>query len=167
MSSRDDFAVPSRWLIAAEFGAAILLAALFATLAWVGSGYGGTAAFMPLAVSTLGTLASLAWAIGLLRKYPRNEGGTTISLASLRRLGTLVVLFVTFVAAIPHCGFLTATFVFVGVTPILMGLRPAWHAVIAAACLSGLLWLVFAVLLKSPLPADIIFDRQGVFAWIF
>ncbi|MGI3166152.1 tripartite tricarboxylate transporter TctB family protein [Pseudooceanicola sp. 200-1SW] len=157
MSPRDDISVASSRVVAAELAAALGVAAVFALLGWVGSGYRGAAAFMPIAVSGLGCVAALVWAGGLVRQLPRAEGETTLSKASLRRLATLAVLMVAFVAAIPHLGFFTSILVFLTAAPALMGLRPAWQAALAAVGLAVLLWLIFIVLLESPMPADLIF----------
>ncbi|WBU63622.1 tripartite tricarboxylate transporter TctB family protein [Paracoccus aerodenitrificans] len=159
MSTRDDISVVSSRVVAAELAAALGMAAVFALLSWVGSGFRGAAAYMPIAVSGLGCVAALAWAAGLLRKLPKvaAEEDVTLSKASLRRLATLAVLMVAFVVTIPHLGFFTAILVFLTAAPALMGLRPAWQAALSAAGLSVLLWLIFIVLLESPMPVDLIF----------
>ncbi|NIZ10068.1 tripartite tricarboxylate transporter TctB family protein [Pseudooceanicola sp. HF7] len=159
MSTRDDISLTSSRVVVAELAAALGIAAIFALLAWVGTGYRGAAAFMPIAVSGLGCMAALTWAAGLLRKLPKAsvEEDVTLSKPSLRRLATLAALMVAFVAAIPHLGFFTGILVFLTAAPVLMGLRPAWQAALAAAGLAVLLWLIFIVLLESPMPADLIF----------
>ena len=160
MSTRDDISVTSSRMVAAELASALGIAAIFALLGWVGTGFRGAAAFMPTAVSGLGCVAALTWAAGLLQKLPKaaaEEEDVRLSKPSLRRLATLAALMVAFVAAIPHLGFFTGTLVFMTAAPPLMGLRPAWQAALAAAAFSVLLWLIFIVLLESPMPADLIF----------
>ena len=115
MNTRDEIAVASSSRVAAELAAALVVAAVFAGLCWIGSGYRGAAAFMPVAVSALGTASALTWAVGLLRRLGEDAGETTLSRASLRRLGTLTVLMIAFIAAIPYAGFFTAILVFMAV----------------------------------------------------
>lgn len=112
---------------------------------------------MPLAVSALGALASLVWALGCVRRFAQVRGETLLSRLELRRLATVIMLVICYVAVIPYLGFFTSVLIFVTVTPIALGLRPAWVALIAALGLALLLYLVFVVLLANQMPTDLIF----------
>lgn len=151
--------LPRTTLVATELVAAALVAAGFAYLAWVGLGYRSRAAYLPVAVSALGGLSALIWALQSLRRLAGTTGTTEISVAGVTRILVLVLGAIIFVLLIPHLGFFTGSLLFMLGSTLAMGQRPLWQPITAAVILPVMLWLIFSVLLNNYLPPDLIFGN--------
>jgi hypothetical protein len=139
-------------------GQLVSYAGIFALAAWLFWEAGDLPAsrWEPLGAGTfprlvLGALALLA-GTALVREFAlwRREGGAgrvapAAALVRYRLVAAVLVLFVAYVAALPHLGFALASFAFLLVTQLILGPKTpraiALMAVVALAFSFGLNWL--------------------------
>ncbi len=118
-------------------------------------------AYLPFAVLGLACALSLAWAVQSVLAIRREPPSFRLDPAETRRLLTLAGLSLIYALAIVEIGFFTATFIFIPLTAFLLGYRSVRGIAIATAAFALLLYAVFGLLLRTPLPPELILRLAG------
>lgn len=129
------------------------------TAAWMGKAFYADAAYIPVGVGVLMGMFSLPliWRgiADTIRKAPLNTPVITTALVDnpLRFSATLACCLIYY-TALPYVGFYTTSTLFIGLLAYVLGeRRPAVIAGITVGFIA-LLYLLFAVVLKRPLPTE-------------
>jgi hypothetical protein len=75
---------------------------------------------------------------------------------------TAVVIATLYVAAVVPLGFYTASFLLMLAMPLGLGFRRGIYALFTAVAFVAIVYLVFTVLLRKPLPREAILSLSGV-----
>lgn len=137
------------------------IAALFILLLVAGGWYDlqgvatDAAMFPRLILGGMGILAVLMFAGGLRRAAPE-----TTFVEHARNLAITVGLTAVYIIAVEPVGYFPATFVFVAVLAMALGLRQRPLLVLAAsAAFTGAVWLIFVAAFGRRLPPGFLFDN--------
>jgi hypothetical protein len=120
-----------------------------------------TSAYLPIAVLGLTCLLSFAWAVQSVLAIRREPPTLRLDPAETRRLLTLAGLALLYALAIVHVGFFTSTFLFIPLAAFLLGYRSARGLIVSTAAFALLLYAVFGLLLRTPLPPELILRLVG------
>lgn len=118
-------------------------------------------AYLPFAVLGLACGLGLAWAVQSVLAIRREPPSFRLDPAETRRLLTLAGLALLYAFAIVTIGFFTATFIFIPLAAFLLGYRSVRGLAIATAAFALLLYAVFGLLLRTPLPPELILRLGG------
>jgi hypothetical protein len=118
-------------------------------------------AYLPVAVLGLTCALSLAWAVQSVLAIRREPPTLRLDPAETRRLLTLAGLSLLYALAIVELGFFTSTIVFIPLAGLLLGYRDARGLAIATAAFFLLLYAVFGLLLRTPLPPELVLQLIG------
>lgn len=115
-----------------------------------------SSAYLPTAVLSLLTTLLVLWAIKAFVSLHR-EGGDVLCFqkVEVKRFAVLVAASILLISFAPLLGFVTSFFIFVPVTGYVLGYRKWQGLVLAAIVFTILIYLVFEVLLSSPLPPEL------------
>jgi putative tricarboxylic transport membrane protein len=144
-----------------EFVVALVVLALAALGLVEAAAFPRASAYLPTAVLGLTCVLSLAWAAqsvaGMVRERPRLR----LDPAETRRLLTLAALSLLYAAGIVEVGFFTSTALFIPLSALLLGYRDARGLVISTVAFAILLYAVFGLLLRTPLPPELVLQLMG------
>jgi hypothetical protein len=141
----------------------ILLGLIFISLglaaAWMARDYAGASGTYPLVLGLVLTLLGGAVATKAVR-----SGSTRarILVDAPAQLMTAVVIATLYVAAVVPLGFYTASFLLMLAMPLGLGFRRGIYALFTAVAFVAIVYLVFTVLLRKPLPREAILSLSGV-----
>ena len=125
------------------------------------TGFPRASAYLPTAVLGLACALSLAWVVQSVLAIRRERPTLRLDPARTRRLLTLAALSLLYAVAIVGIGFFTSTMLFIPLSALLLGYRNAGGLVIATAAFAVLLYTVFGLLLRTPLPPELILRLVG------
>ena len=125
------------------------------------TGFPPGSAYLPFAVLGLTCLLSRAWAVQSVLAIRREPPRLRLDPAETRRLLTLAGLSLLYAFAIVEIGFFTSTFIFIPLAAVLLGYRSVRGLVISTAAFALLLYAVFGLLLRTPLPPELILRLVG------
>lgn len=144
-----------------ELVTALVILALAAAGIAQATGFPVASAYLPMAVLGLACFLSLAWAVQSILAIRREPPSFRLDPAETRRLLTLAGLSLLYAFAIVEIGFFTSTFIFIPLSAFLLGYRSAKGLAIATAAFALLLYAVFGLLLRTPLPPELILRLVG------
>lgn len=144
-----------------ELVVALVILALAALGLVDAMGFPPTSAYLPISVLGLTCLLSLAWALQSLLAIRRERPTLRLDPAETRRLLTLAALSLLYALGIVYVGFFTSTFIFIPLSAFLLGYRSARGLVISTVAFALLLYAVFGLLLRTPLPPELILQLVG------
>lgn len=124
-------------------------------------GFPRASAYLPTAVLGLTCALGLAWAAQSVMAMRRERPTLRLDPAETRRLLTLAALSLLYVLGIVEIGFFTATILFIPLAGLLLGYRNARGLVISTAAFALLLYAVFGLLLRTPLPPELVLQLVG------
>ncbi len=125
------------------------------------AGFPRASAYLPIAVLGLTCALSLAWAIQSVLAIRRERPTLRLDPAETRRLLTLAALSLLYAVAIVEIGFFTSTILFIPLSGLLLGYRNVQGLVISTVAFAVLLYAVFGLLLRTPLPPELILQLIG------
>ena len=118
-------------------------------------------AYLPVAVLGLTCALSVVWAVQSVIEIRRERPTLTVDPAEARRLVALALLSPLYALAMATMGFFTSTILFLPLAAVALGYRN-WRAIaLATVAFVGLLYAVFGLLLKTPLPAERLLQLGG------
>ena len=144
-----------------ELVIALVILALAAAGIAEATGFPVASAYLPFAVLGLTCLLSFAWAVQSVLAIRRERPSLRLDPAETRRLLTLAGLSLLYALAITEIGFFTSTFIFIPLSAFLLGYRSVRGLAIATAAFALLLYAVFGLLLRTPLPPELILRLLG------
>ena len=118
-------------------------------------------AYLPTAVLGLACVLSVAWAVQSLLAIRREPPTLRLDPAETRRLLTLAALSLLYAFAIVEVGFFTSTVLFIPLAALLLGYRSVRGLALSTAAFALLLYAVFGLLLRTPLPPERILQLLG------
>lgn len=118
-------------------------------------------AYLPVAVLGLTCALGLAWAVQSLVAIARERPTLAINPAEARRLVTLALLSPLYALAMGTIGFFTSTILFLPIAALTLGYLNWRGIALATVAFVGLLYAVFGLLLKTPLPAERLLQLGG------
>lgn len=124
-------------------------------------GFPVASAYLPVAVLGLACVLSFTWAVQSVQAIRREPPSFRLDPAETRRLLTLAGLSLLYAFAIVAIGFFTATLIFIPLAAFLLGYRSVRGLAIATAAFALLLYSVFGLLLRTPLPPELILRLVG------
>ncbi|MEM9740792.1 MAG: tripartite tricarboxylate transporter TctB family protein [Pseudomonadota bacterium] len=140
----------------------IALGAIFMALglaaAYGATAYSGASGNYPM---VLGLLLTLTGLIVVLRAIRSQTHAERVLIDAPAKLYTAIAVGVAYVALVVPLGFYTASFLLMLVLPLALGFRRLLYALVVGAVFTGLVYLVFSVLLERPLPRELIFSVLG------
>ena len=125
------------------------------------TGFPQTSAYLPIAVLGLTCALSLAWAVQSVLAISREPPTLRLDPAETRRLLTLAGLSLLYAVGIVEVGFFTSTIIFIPLSALLLGYRSARGLAISTVAFGLLLYAVFGLLLRTPLPPELILRLVG------
>lgn len=135
----------------------IALGAIFVVLGLAAASgataYSGASGNYPMVLGLLLTLTgAIVWGRAL-----RSQGETErVLIDAPAKLYTAIAIAVAYVALVVPLGFYTASFLLMLILPIALGFRRFVYASTVGAVFTGIVYLVFSVLLERPLPRELI-----------
>jgi len=132
---------------------ALGLAAAFGATA-----YTGASGNYPMVLGLLLALTGLIVAVRAIRSQTNPE---RVLIDAPGKLYTAIAVGAAYVALVVPLGFYTASFLLMLVLPLALGFRRLLYALVVGAIFTGLVYLVFSVLLERPLPRELIFSFLG------
>jgi putative tricarboxylic transport membrane protein len=135
-----------------EAGIALAVAGLAAVGLVHSLGFPRQSAYLPVAVTGLACVLSLAWAVQALRRKPRQSLG--IERDHVRRFAIMVGTGTAYAIMVGGIGFFTATLLFIPLTGWTLGLRRPIPLLVAAGTFTFGIYLIFGLLLQRPLPRE-------------
>lgn len=140
-----------------------LVVVAFAALGLVeASGFPRASSYLPTAVLGLTCLLGLAWAAQSVLALRREPPTIRVDRTEARRLITLAVLAPLYVLAIEQIGFFTSTFVFLPLAGFALGYTSLRGLAVSTLAFMALLYAVFGLLLRTPLPPERLFQLLGI-----
>lgn len=143
----------------------LVIALVLLVLAGLGlaeaTGFPRASAYLPVAVLGLTCALSLAWAVQSVLAIRRESPTLHLDAAETRRLLTLAALSLLYALAIVEVGFFTSTILFVPLAGLLLGYRKVRGLAIATVAFTALLYSVFGLLLRTPLPPERLLQLFG------
>lgn len=140
----------------AEFGVALILFALAALVVWdnqrIGAGWGDSgpqAGYFPLRVGAAVGLCAIAVFVQALRS---RSGEMFATWLQLKRVAQVLVPLTVYVALIAPLGIYVASTLFIAAFMVFAGRYPWWKAAALAAFTNGLMFFIFEIQFKVPLP---------------
>ena len=124
-------------------------------------GFTRASAYLPTAVMGFAAFLSAIWAIQSVVAMLRERPALTIEPKEARRIATLAVLTGLYALSISWIGFFTATVIFLPLAAVLLGYRRPAGLATATVAFMALLYAVFGLLLKTPLPPELILSLIG------
>lgn len=137
-----------------ELGFALVVFALSAIGLADAIGFPRASAYLPTTVLGLACVLSLVWAVQSVVAIRRERPTLRIDPAEARRLVTLAGLSLLYVLAMELIGFFTSTILFLPIAALALGYRNWRGIALATVAFVALLYAVFGLLLRTPLPAD-------------
>jgi putative tricarboxylic transport membrane protein len=128
------------------------------------SQYRGESAHLPQAALALGLILSLVWSVQCIMAIKRKETPETTleEPVSWRKLILFVAAVLVYVIAIPRVGYFTSTLLFVPLVALFLGYRSKITLAAAPIAFVLVLHLLFARLLRIPLPDEIVLQLVGM-----
>lgn len=127
------------------------------------SGYRAGSSTMPLAVTAFAAALSAVWAVQAGTALARGTWGRLeVTGGAVRRFALVVAATVLYVLAVTHVGFFTSTLVMVPLFAFAIGYRNLKVALAATAGFCVVLYGVFRLLLKIPLPQEVLLRGLGL-----
>lgn len=140
----------------------IALGAIFVALglaaAYGATAYSGASGNYPMVLGLLLALTGLIVAVRAIRSQANAE---RVLIDAPGKLYTAIAVGVAYVALVVPLGFYTASFLLMLVLPLALGFGRLVYALVVGAIFTGLVYLVFSVLLERPLPRELIFSVLG------
>ena len=136
-----------------SLGAIFVALGLFA--AYGATAYTGASGIYPM---VLGLLLALTGAFVVIRALRNKTSTERVLIDAPAKLFTAIAVGVVYVALVVPLGFYTASFLLMLALPLALGFRRLKYALIVGAIFTGLVYLVFSVLLERPLPRELIFS---------
>jgi hypothetical protein len=124
-------------------------------------GFPRDSVYLPAAVLALTCALSLAWAAQSVLALRREPPTLRIDRAEARRLVTLAALSLVYALAIETIGFFTSSALFIPGAAVALGYRSARGIALCTVAFILLLYAVFGMLLKTPLPPELILEVAG------
>lgn len=125
------------------------------------TGFTRASAYLPTAVLGFTAFLSVIWAIQSIIAIRREVPSFAVDPAEARRMVTLAVISVLYALSIGWVGFFTSTVVFLPLASVSLGYRNVIGVAIATLAFMALLYAVFHLLLKTPLPPELILELLG------
>jgi putative tricarboxylic transport membrane protein len=144
-----------------ELAVALVVLALAALGLVDALGFPRASAYLPVAVLGLTCFLSLAWAVQSVLAIRREPPTLRLDPAETRRLLTLAALSLLYAVGIVEVGFFTSTIIFIPLSGLLLGYRDARGLAIATVAFTALLYAVFGLLLRTPLPPELVLTLIG------
>ena len=144
-----------------ELVVALILLALSALGLTAATDFPGASAYLPTAVLGLSCALSLVWMMQSVLAMRRERPTLRLDPQETRRLITLAVLTLAYALAMQLIGFFTATVLFLPVAGIALGYRQWFGLTVATVGFVVLLYAVFGVLLRTPLPRERVLELLG------
>lgn len=132
--------------------------ALGLAAAYGATAYSGASGNYPMVLGLLLTLTGLIVAVRAIRSQ---TNANRFLIDAPAKLYTAIAVGVAYVALVVPLGFHTASFLLMLVLPLALGFRRLLYALVVGAVFTGLVYLVFSVLLERPLPRELIFSVLG------
>jgi putative tricarboxylic transport membrane protein len=134
-----------------DLSVGLIFALIGLAAAWLGRSYSGAGGTYPMA---LGLALALFGAIIAARALRSAPGIARTRTAAPHSLAVAVIVAAGYVALVMPLGFFTASAALMLVMPLALGFRRPVYLAVMAAVFMALVWLVFAVVLEKPLPAE-------------
>lgn len=141
-----------------ELVAAMAVMALSALGLLEATGFPRASAYLPVAVLGLSCALGFAWTVQSVLAIRREPPTFRVEPAEARRLVTLAVLSLIYALGVEHVGFFTATVLFLPIAGLALGYRNARGLALATLAFIALLYGVFGLLLRTPLPPELILE---------
>jgi hypothetical protein len=124
-------------------------------------GFPRASAYLPTAVLGLAGALSFAWAVQSVLAIRRAPPTFDVDPNEARRLVTLAGLALLYAFAIETVGFFTSTILFLPLAGSLLGYRNPAGLAISTVAFIALLYAIFGLLLRTPLPPERILGLIG------
>ena len=148
---------------AIELVAALAVGAVSAAAVAESYGYRGASSYMPTIIAGFAVALSAIWALQSAVALARGTWAPfEITGAAVLRFATIVAVTALYVLGITYAGFFTSTVVMVPLFAFLIGYRNLPVALIATAGFCVILYCVFRLLLKIPLPPETLLEQIGL-----
>lgn len=144
-----------------ELVVALVVTALAAVGLAEATGFPRTSAYLPFAVLGLTCALGLAWAAQSVLAIRREPPTLRLDPAETRRLLTLAALSLLYAFGMEWIGFFTATVIFLPLAAFTLGYRSLPGLAVSTAAFMALLYAVFGLLLRTPLPPERIMQLVG------
>lgn len=135
-----------------------IIVALGLAAAYGATAYTGASGSYPM---VLGLLLALTGLIVAVRAFRSQTTAERVLINAPGKLYTAIAVGMAYVALVVPLGFYTASFLLMLALPIALGFRRLVYALVMGAIFTGLVYLVFSVLLERPLPRELIFSAFG------
>lgn len=126
-------------------------------VAWMGKGFYADAAYIPIGTGVLMGLFSLPLILRGAASLLTGQGRGTIAVPLVeapRRFAATLICCLIYYLAMPVVGFYTTSALFVLLLAVVLGERRPWVLTSIALSFIALLYGLFAVVLKRPLPIE-------------
>ncbi|WP_142850019.1 tripartite tricarboxylate transporter TctB family protein [Telmatospirillum sp. J64-1] len=134
--------------------AGIVFLGLGVGAAMMGKDYVGGAGALPTAIGSIMALLGAILALRGLRSRPAGDAPAKPLFTSLPLFAVTAAICVVYVMALPSLGFFTSSALFVPVLALALGFRRPLYLAGATVIFLVLLYAVFILLLRRPLPAE-------------
>jgi putative tricarboxylic transport membrane protein len=145
-----------------ELGAGVLVTIVCLLSIWEAFQYRGESGLMPQAVTTIATLLALVWVVQTVLSLQREEGtAIKFNIPVALRFTALVGGTVLVVLGITSIGFFTSAAIAVPVISVILGYRRPGGIALATVIFVAVLFGVFHLLLRIPLPPEALLGWIG------
>lgn len=143
-----------------EFAVSIVTVLLFSMGLMQAFSYRGDSAYFPMFVFGSGAVCGIAWAaqsfLKIRKRSSQDVPEDEQDEVRIWNVVSIILASVLYVYAVGTFGYFVSTLVFVGVLPLVLGYRNPVAAIAGAVIFTAMIFLVFRIFLRVPLPADML-----------